>query len=257
MTLEEAAGRALTATREVLAGDEPFARADLALTLHMLEFVAPRFFEKHDLRTARDAALAALYEVPSGFEPGLDGDEAMARIDALYLREVRGLPVRPFDRAELERYIRSAAPTEGRLWAWLMGELAARIGVDAAMATGGHWVFRQERVLHLYHLTHVVLLATEYLRKPVPPRLDRELDELERWMPRLIQEGRWDLLGECVLCLNHARRPAKAAVDALIQAQRDDGGFAEAHSTPRMAAHCTAVGVLALAGALDLERSAP
>ena len=255
--LEKAAGRALKAALSAMEGDAPWQRADLALTIHMLEFLAPRFFAEKKLAAASDAALKALQKIPAGFGVRLGGDEAMARLDGLYLSAVRGRCVRTFDRAALKRFIEQGEQKEGRLWRWLMGELAAKVGVDAALPLDGHWAFRQHPILHLYHLTHVVLLDTEYLMKPVPERLGKELEQLQLATDRLIQVEAWDLLAECVMCLSRAGTSSRPAIEALLGAQRRDGSFAERTASAREAAHCTAASFLALAGALDLERSAP
>ena len=257
MSLPQAADRALTALFRAMDGAASYQRAELALTLHMLEFLAPRFFVEKQLAGRRDGALKALGKLSTAFGPRLDVEEAMARLDGLYLRAVRGLPPRKFDRRALQRCVVRAEQQEGTLWRWLMGELAARLGVRAALALDERWPFAAQPTLHLYHLTHVVLVETEYLRRPVPARLGRELGQLQQALEPLARAQSWDLLAECVLCLNRAGIRADRAIEALRAAQRPDGSFAEAGSSPRVGAHCTAAGILALAGALDLERSAP
>lgn len=237
----KAAERGLKALFRVMDGDASFQKAELALTLHMLEFLAPRFFVEQRLAGPRDVALKALATLSTAFGRGLDAEEAMARLDGLYLCAVRGLPPRKFDPEALKACV---AQQEERLWRWLMGELAARLGVDARFPIESSG---------LYHLTHVVLVDSEYLMKPV----SQPLEELERALDRLAREEAWDLLAECIFCLNRAGTPTKSAVEALRGAQKKDGTFAESGSSPRVVAHCTAAGILALAGALDLERSAP
>ena len=258
MSLKAAADQALTAMLRAMNGPESAQRADLALTLHMLEFLAPKFFAEHALSARSAEAMQALQQLPASFGKKLDVSEAMARLDGLYLCAVRGVAVQKFERRALQRAIARAEEQGGPLWRWLMAALAARLGVaDDGFVLEGRWPFRANPTVHLYHLTHLVLIQTEYLRAPVPGDLKDELAELEEAIPRLIRASQWDLLAECVMCLNRAGVPAMAGVDALVAAQNPDGSLVETGSSSEAAAHCTAAGLLALAGALDLERSAP
>ncbi|GEM_PF-3194184 len=235
--------RGLQALFAAMGGDASWQRAELALTLHMIAHVAPRTFAEHQLRVS-------LPVVPTHFDGTLSDEEAMARLDMLYLRVVRGEAVEA-PKGLAEAVMRAEDP----LWRWLMGQLAARLGVQTASGLDPRWPFSANARLHRYHLTHEILIATEYLRLPVPEHLGPVLEELEGALPEL--EGQWDLLGECVMCLARAGRPAPAAVKALKEAQLPDGSWAEAKSTAREAAHCTAAVLVALAGALDLKRSDP
>ncbi len=257
MSLAPPAQRALEAFFRAMDGPASHQRAERALTLHMLQFLAPRFFAEHQLQRPLASALEGLRKVPATFGPKVDDDEAMARFDALYLRKVRALAPRPFKPAALKAAVATATARTGTLFGWLMGELAVPLGVEARVRLPCRWPFREDRVIHLYHLTHLVLVDTLYLMKPVPRDRVDELIELQGALEGLAAKGSWDLLGECVFCLARAGTPSPGAIEALLAAQRPDGSFAEADSSPRSAAHCTAVGVLALAGALDLEASAP
>ncbi len=257
--LAQAAAKALTALFEVMAGTASSQRAELALTLHMLEGLAPQFFAEHRLARPLKAALAALNKVPARFDPKIGADEAMARLDALYLRKVRGLKPRTFDPGSIRAAVAWTGEENGALWGWLMGELAAPLGVDARVRLAERWPFRREEdpAVHLYHLTHLVLIQTEYLRRRVPEALIDELVELQAALPALIAKGSLDLLGECAFCLSRAGTAVPQAIEALRAAQKSDGRLAEEGMSSRELAHCTAVGVLALAGALDLERPDP
>lgn len=258
MTLEGAADQALEAMLRAMDGTASTQVADLALTLHMLEFLAPRFFARHALSARSAEAMRALQKMPASFGKKLDVSEAMARLDGLYLCGVRGVAVQQFERRALQRAIAQAEGQGGPLWRWLMAALAARLGVtDDGFVLDGRWPFRANPTVHLYHLTHIILIDTEYLRTPVPAGLADELRELEGALPRLIRASQWDLLAECVMCLTRAGVPARAGVEALVAAQNADGSLVETGSSAHAAAHCTAAGLLALAGALDLERSAP
>lgn len=242
-----AVDQALAAFLRAMGGPASYQRAEKALTLHMLEHLAPRYFAERKLKPVLDAALEALLKVPSHFGPTVDADESMARVDALYLRVIRGLRPRVFDQAQLKRACAQAGEEEGPLWAWLMGELAAPLGVAAPAEP---WPLN--RTLRLYYLTHVVLIDTQYLAKPAKPE-----PELLLALPDLIARKEWDLLAECVMCLARAQVRTPEAVAALRLAQGPDGRITEPGLSDRAGAHCTAAGLLALAGALDLERSAP
>jgi hypothetical protein len=258
VTLRAAADLALAAMVRAMDGTSSSQRANLALTLHMLEFLAPAFFAEHRLAARSAEAMRALQQMPASFDKTLDVSEAMARLDGLYVCAVRGVAVQAFDRRALQRAIARSEAQGGPLWRWLMAALAARLGVaDDGFALEGRWPFQTNPTVHLYHLTHLVLIATEYLRTPVPAGLADELGELEAALPRLIGAAQWDLLAECVMCLHRAGVPARPGVEALVAAQNADGSLVETAASTQAAAHCTAAGLLALAGALDLERSAP
>src|SRR5438105_4958941 len=113
-----AAKKALEALRRRVAGQAGAAATDWALTLHMLEHLAPAFFDQQRLRGELDAALSAIDALPAEFSPGLDVDEAMARVDASYLRTVRGLSAKPLDGASFTRWLERGA-AEFPLHAWL------------------------------------------------------------------------------------------------------------------------------------------
>lgn len=242
-----AADRALAAFFAAMDGETSPQRAERALTLHMLAHLAPGYFAQRQLQPRLDASLDALLKVPAHFGPKIGADEAMARLDALYLRKIRGLSVRPFDPVQVARACARAGDEEGPLWAWLMGALAAEIGVSARAEPGP----LIDDTLRRYHLTHVVLLETRYLAAPARDvGLGAEVADVAR-------REQWDLLGECLMCLARAGIAHAEGLAQLLAAQRNDGSFAETGSSPRAAAHCTAAGLLAVAGALDLQRPAP
>lgn len=248
MIAADAVDRARVAFFAAMDGGASYQRAEKALTLHMLEHLAPVYFAERQLGPALDASLEALLDVPAHFGPNVDADEAMARLDALYLRKVRGLKPSGFDAAKLKAACARAGEEQGPLWAWLMGELAAPLGVDARVGPGS----LADQTLRLYHATHVVLIDTRYLALPaaVDPVLAQAL-------PRLAAKGQWDLLAECLMCLARAGSAHPDAVAALLKAQRNDGRICEDGMDDRAGDHCTAAGLLALAGALDLQRRAP
>src|SRR5262249_22982421 len=101
------ARRALTKFLSLSEGPASWQRADRALTLHMLEGHAPRFFANEGVAPILDAAVRALATVPTNFPIGIDPTEAMARLDALYIQHERAAGTARLDDAALSRYIRS------------------------------------------------------------------------------------------------------------------------------------------------------
>src|SRR5262249_8919271 len=87
------ADRALAAFLDRTRGPASWQRADRALTLHMLETHAPRFFAEAGLAGELEAARAALAGVPRALAPDPTAPPAMARVDAAYLlSDARELP---------------------------------------------------------------------------------------------------------------------------------------------------------------------
>jgi len=107
-----------------------------------------------------------------------------------------------------------------------------------------------------------VLFETRYLRRPLPAGcLRAEVDELAQAAPWIISEERLDLAAEVVFCLQAAGRrrgaTCRALLALLVERQRPDGSMGEprgllesARSADRREAHCSAAGLVALAGAV-------
>jgi hypothetical protein len=232
-----------------------FHRADRALTLHMLQGVAPRTFASLGLKASLDAALQTLTQVPNTFPPALDPFEAMARLDALYLRDLRGLPVAPFPKGDLRALIEAFKAQGNELFAWLFAELARPLGVDVEARVGMVMRLRSP-LIPLYELTHVVLVDTGYLLRPAS-QVTRAL------APRLLEGASWaaaqgqlDILGELLFCLGAVGVPIDDALLApLLAAQHDDGHFEDEGTAgpgaDRERAHTTAAAWLGLAAALE------
>jgi hypothetical protein len=235
-----------------------FHRADRALTLHMLEGVAPRTFTTLGLQASLDAALETLTQVPNGFEPGLDPFEAMARLDALYLRDLRGLPVAPFSKGDLRALIEGMKAQGNDLFAWLFAELARPLGVDVEARVGLVMRLRSP-LIPLYELTHVVLVDTGYLLRPAS-------EGSRALAPRLLEGATWaagqgqlDILGELLFCLGAVgARIDEGLLAPLLAAQHADGHFEDAGTlgttgpaADRERAHTTAAAWLGLAAALE------
>jgi D-amino peptidase len=242
-------------------GEEEWQKAERALTLHMLETHAPRFFQAAQLAPRLEAAMAALEGFPHEFEAGLDTEAAMGRLDALYLFHERGLGAPSADPAQLGAYVEGLQTSHGPLWAWVFSELGKAIGVASLPEVSPRACRGRSKLEDLYWLTHLVLFETRYLRRPLAARcLRAEVDELAQAAPWVIGDERLDLAAEVAFCLQAAGRRRAAAhrslVALLARRQRPDGSLGEprqllesAQSALRREAHCTAAALVALAGA--------
>jgi len=254
--LASAVRRGWEAFAALTATSSSYHRADRALTLHMLQGLAPGTFAALRLKAPLARALRELTRVPRAFPDGLDEYESMARLDALYLRRIRALPVPRFSKAGLRRQIADQHQRGNDLHAWLMAGLARPLGVELEVTV--RWMCRLgSPLVPLYELTHLVLLETDYLRAPLPAERAAELaPRLEEGVAWAAARELWDVLGELAFCLAAAgRSPPDAVVAALLAAQQPDGHFEQAGTTgpdaPRERAHCTATCLLALAAVSD------
>ncbi len=244
-----AASRALEAALRLMDSPRWPDRANRALTLHMLKHHAPRFFRAEGLRPALSAALDDLAQAPVALAPSLEPDEVMARLDAAYLLAVHGRPGPRLDAQAVTHHVRALEETGLRLPAWLFAGLAQRTGVACTVELGTAFPFREDLETHAYHLTHVVLLETEYLARAVRRRaLAPVLDELEAVVSPCVAHEKWDVLGEVLFCLQAGGRPVpRRALAALRAVQQADGRFAERGAPESLHAHTTATALLALA----------
>jgi D-amino peptidase len=247
-----ALGWYLEATR----GDEPWRRVDRALVLHMLEGHAPRLFADAVLAQPLADAVRALAGLDTGFTPGLDPMTAMARLDSIYVQRERSIEA-PVDAQALADYIRRLAPAQP-LFAWLMSELAAQIGVPRPVTFPPRPLRMRSRLADLYWLTHEFLLDTRYLRRALPRRgWESRVEELCLAVPELVQQQRVDVVGEIALCLQlageHATAEHAEIVDFLRRHQEPGGRTVDpptlsALDAERRQAHTTAVALLVFAG---------
>jgi D-amino peptidase len=257
---------ALTAFLAGSAAADDWSRANRALTLHMLAGHAPAFFAAADLAPALAEAITRLATVATDLAPGLAPEEAMARLDAAYVRHVRGLRV-AIDAAAVASYLASIA-ARAPLHAWLMGEIAAAMGKGAHAPLAGRPHRRSNRVADLYWLTHRFLLATHYLSRPMTrsalgpgPAL---VEELLLAAPFALAHRHLDLAAELAFCMvaaGEAEAPERAQILAVLAGQqRSDGlvpasdaalaGLAAGDEHRRRAdLHCTAAALLAFATA--------
>lgn len=240
--------RGLEAFRRLLDGPAEWQLADRALTLQMLSTLGSHWFERASLQEELDRAMAELRKVPTSFEDSLPLDIAMSRLDALYLCQINGLSVQDFDREQLTGYIETAEATYGLLPAWLMGEQAHALGVRARRLLPSPFPFADQNwLLHLYHLTHILMLESDYFLRPGRvARRQEELAQLERAVPPLIAGQMWDLLAEAQMCFRAGGRFNQTAHAALRLAQKADGSWAEKMQGKREIAHTTAACLVAV-----------
>lgn len=248
------ATRALAAFLAQTSGAEAWKCADRALTLHMLESHAPRFFREARLARALDAALCAMQGLPAGFGFEVGVDEAMGRLDGLYLLRLRGLPAASPAPDELCRYVEGVLQVRGKLWGWLFAELSRAIGVEPPFSLERACRDGSSRLEDLYWLTHLFLLQTGYLRSPLAPgTLAAETEELLLAAPWAVEQGSVDVAAELAFCLQAAgerQSPEHSALLALLaREQRADGSMKTPEHSERWQAHCTAAALVALAGA--------
>jgi D-amino peptidase len=223
--------------------------AQRALTLHMLEAHAPRFFAAQQLAPVLDATVDALEVRP--FDNPADAVLMMARLDAVYVLRERGRAA-TVDSAELERCI-SAVFERDPIWGWLLGELAHQLGLPGRVSLADPRPLRRtHRLADLYWLTHLFLLETRYLRRPLPRSgFESMTEELLLAAPAVVAQHELDLAAELAFCMvaaGEAHAPERAHVlDALARAQAADGTVGEGerwHVT-----HSTSTALLAFATA--------
>jgi D-amino peptidase len=215
-----------------------------ALTLHMLEGHAPAFFAEQRLLPVLEATVAALevgrFDEPS--DPGL----MMSRLDALYVLRERGHAA-PVDDAALERCIAEVFERDAT-WGWLLGELAHQLKLPGRIAIAPRPFRQTDRVEDLYWLTHLFLLETRYLRRPLPREgFEAMTEELLLAVPFVLAQGEMDLAAELAFCLAAAHEDRSPLLAALAQAQASDGSVDSGETSH--VTHCTCAALLAFATA--------
>jgi hypothetical protein len=242
-----AAARALERFLALTDTDQESHVADRAVTLHCLAGHAPEFFEAHHLGPMLERALERLASVPTAFPPGLPWDVAMARLDAHYFRALHGLENPPLPGADVRACV-EAVTHESLLAGWLLAELAGALGVDVEVPDPRALTAGERS----YWRTHQIMLWTCYLRDPLEAEGATEcLDELARALPMRVLFEEWDPAAEIMFCLQAGGRTvAPELVDRLRAQQQPDGRFVDTEdANDREIAHCTAVCLIALAGA--------
>jgi hypothetical protein len=246
-------------------GEASWQRADRALLLHMLAGHAPAFFRAAGLEPVLADAMTRLGAVPTELHRGLDKNEAMARLDALYLRRLRGGGRADVDEAALASCVQAIAEAD-LLYGWLLAELAAASGLRRPLSAPPRALRRQSRAHDLYWLTHLFLLATDYLARRLPATgWESEIEELLAGATYAVESEQVDLAAEIAVCLQLAGEEAAAdnrEILALLARYQqrdgsvqdpsaDGGGPASASEAARVAAHATAASLLAFAGTVS------
>lgn len=259
-----AAERALRSFLALSDGPQSWQIADRAITLHMVRSIAPRFFASEALEPVFEDALARLARVPAQLTTELAPPEAMARLDAAYLCHLHGRSHPPIDPIALSECLPALAIFHHPLWAWLMAEIARAMGIRFTFDLDVRLFLGRNRRIDLYWLTHLFLLPSEYLRKPVlPPHAGARLQSLLLAVPWIIESGDVDLAAEIAFCLQFCgeakaaehgqllRFLATAGPDAAIQAPDVD-----ADERARVRAHAAATTLVAFAGAEEKATAA-
>jgi hypothetical protein len=199
------------------------------LTLHMLEHVAPKMFARRGLAAVQRRALEACAQIDCGFDDTLDPDRLQAGIDAWFCRHVKGLPHPAPDREALQTAL-TWLKEDHLIYAWLLGEIAARCGVDVRVPLAEERPFRRGPKLHdAYFLTHLVLLDSDYLARPLShPKAQQWGEELSALVPWLKRAPNLDLAGEVALCLRFMGLEARGALVLLTAAPIPDDSHAQA-----------------------------
>ncbi len=239
-----------------------FSVALRALVLHISEFWAPGAFTRLQMRPLLDRALHALAEIPTVFSPAVAPADGMSRIDAWFILAQRGLSVVAPGRDELSAYLVHLDTRGNALHAWLLGEMAAHLGMDVRLQYPDRMFRGRSRLWDLYWLTHEFFLATDYMRRPdAVETWASQLEELTFAAPWLIAAGHADLAAEVVLCMQMAGEFASARHRELLaflrSAQQVDGVLPDASMGDPgevMADHATGLLFLVYAGVEEWNR---
>ncbi len=216
----------LAATR----GEDPETIALRTLTLHMLEHLAPRLFAERKLGAIQATALERCAAVDCGFAQAIDPDRLQAGLDAWFCRHVRGLPHPVPDRESLQTALQWLVDDDQLIYAWLLGEIATRCGVEARVPLDKERPFLHLSRLHdAYFLTHLVMLDTDYFARPLThPNAAAWGDALAELVPWLERKPNVDLAGEVALCLRFMKRDARAALALIDDAPPTEDAHAQA-----------------------------
>jgi D-amino peptidase len=221
--------------------------ATFALTLHMLQHHAPHFFSTRGLDDTLRDALTALDAVDTTFPQGLQWQQAQARLDALYVRHLRGMTLPTFDVDGLQTTIAHMA-TLSPVGGWLLAQLALPLGVVVEVVDAV-----DDDVLEFYRATHVVLLSGQYFQRPAVVS-SSVVATIEAGGAFAFDRSRWDLLAECAFCLQTLEHPYESGWLSALRAVQKPAGVVVEHDAPEQAFHCTAAALLAFAGAADRSR---
>ncbi len=186
------------------------------LTLQMLSRLVPLGFKDRGLDQVLSASLRACERVEYSFDTA---DRLQAGVDAWYCRHLAGLPHSPPDPERLKAALQWLADDDQLIYAWLIGEQAARCGLDVRVKLENPRPLREHPLHDAYWLTHLVLLDTDYLARPLShPDASTWGDELEQQVPWLLRERNLDLAGEVAFCLRFMGRDAGPLLNLLERA---------------------------------------
>jgi hypothetical protein len=227
-----------------------------ALVLHMLERHAPQVFTELDLGAHLVAAIDDLADVPAALEPELLFPAAQARVDACFVRSERNVGGPRLDAAELGVLLRQLASCGDDIYVYILGEMAALIGIESQIPLEDRPYRDDDRTEDLYWLTHVFLIASRFLAKPVrPEQLGHHIEELFLAVPWVIETEQVDLAAEMAICLQLVGEHSAAehhALLGLVDKHTGDDGLVRDPSADdlwlELADHATGAALLALAG---------
>lgn len=231
-----------------------------ALILHMLEAYAPAVFRMLGLEGDLQRALADLAPISVELPPDLPPHLGMSRIDAWYIRQRRGLGGGAPDADSLAAYLDSLQQSGRWIHAWLLGEMAHLLGASVPRDRRERPLRGASRIQDLYWLTHLFLLETDYLERPLPAAgWETAVEELFLAVPWVLAGDHRDLAGEIALCLQLAGEQGSAEhgvlLDFIARSQEPDGSLLDGSmgDPPEVYAdHATGVALLVQAGAVEL-----
>lgn len=234
-------------------------RALRALVLHMIDHHAPGAFVELGLGPQLKQALGDLCSVPAALDPDIAFDTAQARVDACFVRHERGAVGPALDGEELGAMLWRLVISGDRIHAFILGEMAALLGVDARIPLGVRPYRGNDRTEDLYWLTHVLLIASRYLAEPAcRNELAGPIAELSEAVPWVLESQQVDLAAELAICLQlvgEHRTPEHHALLALLESHTGSDGLVRDPSAAQLwfelADHATGAVLVALAGARD------
>jgi hypothetical protein len=256
--MEQIAKRALEAFLSLTAGNSESELALRALVFHMLEGYKPQAFKKWNLAALIQEVIYRLNEISSDFPKELSADDAMARVDAIYILHQRGFSCALPEVHEFIKYLTHLDQNGFGLYAWVMKELMKQCGLDVALNIPERPFKSISRLLDSYWLTHLFFLDTHYLhlplRHPLASEWTNDLLAATNWA---IHENRIDLAAEIGICLQLAGQyytPEYQTIHmSLVRAQEIDGSLQDLTLCVSAKAHTTAAALLFFAGAEEVQ----
>jgi D-amino peptidase len=233
------------------------AQALRALTLHMLAGHAKNFFQTASLAQPFDMAMATLATLPITFPSDLSIPDAIARMDACYLRRLHSLPHPLPYVEEFNHYLEILREHAYILPAWLLAAMATRVGVKVENPIPTLILRQLSPQQYFYWQTHIFLLDSNYLQEPLSSvGREAEIEQLLLASDWLVREKQVDLAAEVAFCLQlvaeDQNEEQQRLLDLLTQHQQPDGSVID--PSCKMApdiAHYTAAALIALAGAKE------